>query len=122
MLNFENVQKVTDEMHKVARVYTENFWQKVFNQIKFNEDDFISASIEFSDDFESPIEDSQKLFEMVPFNVFYCCNGRVEVSFDRSLSAENLGLQLSIECLLNNHFVQLPKDESRFVLQNVNQI
>ena len=122
MLNFENVRKVTDKMHQESRMYTEDFWQKVFDHIKFNTHNFVSATIEFSDEVENPIADPQKLFEMMPFYVFYCCNGRVEVEFDRNISPENLGFQLSIECLLNNHFIRHPKDEKRFVLQNVNTI
>lgn len=120
MLNFENARKVTDKMLESTRIYTENFWQKVFDQLKFREQYSASESIAFPDDFEIEPSDPQEVFAMLTFNVLYCCNGRIEVSFDPHISTESLGFRLSAECLLNNHFTRHQQDERRFVLENVN--
>ena len=112
MLTYENMRKITDQMMVESLAYAENFLQKIFDCLKFNNDWVVIDVYEFYKD-TFPIDaDPKNFFEDIGFTLEYTCFGQMRISFDYPASAADVcpGQYLLEKVLRENGFIQLESD------------
>ena len=114
MLNFENIRQITNEMKVDALIYAENFWQKIFDILKFDKDYPIYDSHEFSIGEFPDDADPNDFFDDMHFSVEYNCFNQITIYFYPDMPTNDdkyPKYRLLEEVLLKNGFVKI-EDEN----------
>ena len=118
MLNFANLQQVTKRMNEVSFAYTENFWQKIFDNLNFDEENISLAGKDFGGKNGFPEDaDPKELFFVFSFTVNYSCLGDITIYFEDDMYSHTecaSELFLFEEVLRKNGFTEV-ENEHTFV-------
>lgn len=115
MLDFTNFCKITDKMKEKSFAYAENFWQKIFDAIPFDEESPINNCILvrhpgfWCNALEIPKEaDISEYFDTVKFDIRYSYSGDIDIYFkyDYDESESSPYHTILTDVLLANGFTQ----------------
>jgi len=115
MLDFTNFRKITDKMKVESFAYAENFWQKIFDAIPFDEEAPINNVIIvtypgcWGAELEIPKEaDISEYFDTVKFDIRYSYSGDIDIYFkyDYDESESSPYHTILADVLLDNGFIQ----------------
>ena len=123
MLNFEKMRKLIDKMKQDSFAYTENFLQKVFESMEFNEDYIFIDGYETNEITFPDGADPNGLFENIVFSIEYDFSGTLKVminndNFDEAKDDDALKYIMIQEVLLKNGFSTI-QQERRVILSRV---